>query len=285
MKENIDRHALAGFVCVDAITSSSVLSPLLVTGTQLGLRRNRSGVFAVMDAPGVDRNKTQLLTPDPASWPPPTTYKITIQDPALRYLPRVAAIQAPQPLPPIITSGVPVVPPPTTTPPATTTPQVTTTPQPTTTPQAAAPQLPPVTTPQTIVLYPTPAAPVAPNWAVVRVAVVNNATPPLPLAGAVVQALTATGVTNGFGEALLAVPGLGLKPSGNSTGAVTEATTPATVTAWFNPATLKLPPGSISNPDDILTNLSSTQWKTASQTGVQLGPGLTVFVRLTISVT
>ena len=58
MKENIDRRALAGFRCIDATTSNSILAPLVVSGTPLNLFRNRSGIFAVLDAPGISRNRT-----------------------------------------------------------------------------------------------------------------------------------------------------------------------------------------------------------------------------------
>lgn len=144
-----------------------------------------------------------------------------------------------------------------------------------------------MTTPQQVVLYPTTAAPLAPNWAVLRVSVVSNATPPVPLPWAVIQVQGAgspapSGLTNQNGEALLAVPGLGFKLSSNATGAVTEATIAATVTAFFDPATLTQPRGWVPNPDDILLNLSNPQWKSATQ-AVQLGSGQTVFVTLTIS--
>jgi len=281
MIENVDRRALAGFRCIDAVTSSSILAPLAVSGTPLGLFRNRSGIYAVMDAPNISRNRTQILLPDPNSWPAPTAYEITIQDPSLQYLPRKANIQVPQPLPAPVTRGTS---PPTTT----TTPPVTTTPAPTTTAQSAASQLPPVSTPQTVVMYPSPAAPISPNWAIVRVSVTNSATPPQPLPGAVVQISGATtspltGVTNSLGEALLAVPGLGWKVSSNSGGAVSEVTTAATISAWCDPTLLSKPAGWISNPDDILNNLSSSNWKSAPPTAVQLAPGQTVFVTLTIS--
>ncbi len=126
-----------------------------------------------------------------------------------------------------------------------------------------------------------------PNWAVVRAVVSNNASSPLPLTGAVVQisiagAVAATGVTNRNGEALLGLPGLGLKLSSSTTNPVLEATTAATATVWFNPATLNQAPGAVSNPDDILQNLSSTQWKTTSQP-VTLTPGMTVVVSFTLS--
>lgn len=286
MSENVDRRVLAGFRCVDAITSGSILSPLSVTSTQLVLLRNASGIFAVMDAPGLTSLTNQFLAP--AAWPPPSNYEITIQDPSYRYLARRVNIAAPQPLPAAVAPGTTTTSQPTTTPLPTTTASATTTPAPTTTAAQGPPPLPPVTTPQSIVLYPTPAAPVALNWAVVRVSVVSNATPPAPLPWAIVQVLgagnpPATGLTNQNGEALLAVPGLGLRLSSNGSGAVTEITTPATVTAWFDPTVLTQPPGWVPNPDDILSNLSNPLWKSASE-AVQLGPGQTILVALTISV-
>ncbi len=251
MIENVDRRVLAGFQCVDAITSSSIESPLSVTGTPLTIRANRSGVFAVLDGPDLRPLTTQFLASDPAAWAAPATYEITIQDPALRYLPRRANIVAPQPLP---ATG--------------------------TTP-------PPVTTPQQILMYPVTAAPLSPNWAVIRVSVVSNATPAVPLPWAVVQitgagASALSGLTNQNGEALLAIPGLGLKLSSSSTGAITETTTAATVTAYFDPTVFNKPKGWVPNPDDLLLNLSSAPSKSTPQQ-FQVGPGQTVFVTLTIS--
>jgi hypothetical protein len=282
VSENLDRRVLAGFRCIDAITSRSVLQPLSVTAPQLALRRNHSGIFAVVDAPGFTGLTKQFLAP--SAWPAPATFEITIQDPALQYLPRRANIAAPQPLP--------VAPPPavtTTAGPTTTTsaPVTTTTGAPTTTLPAGPPPIPTLNTPQDVVLYPTTAAAMAPNWAVVRVSVSSTAVPAAPLPWAVVKVTgpgnpPAAGVTNANGEALLAVPGLGLKLSSSGTGSVTETTTPATVTAWFDPASLTQPKGWIPNPDDILLNLGAAQWKSASQ-AVQLGPGQTVFVNLRIS--
>jgi hypothetical protein len=241
MNQLVDRRVLAGFRCIDAITSRSVVDPLTVAAPPLTLLRNRSGVFAVMDAPGLRSFTAQFLPP--TNWPAPSAFEVTIKDPSLKYLARRANISAPQPLA--------------------------------------------STAPQPVVLYPTPAAAVSPNWAVIRASVVSNATPARPLPYALIQVQGAgsqppTGLTNSNGEALLAVPGLGLKLSSSASGAVTEATTAATITAWFDPTTLTRPANWIPNPDDILTNLSSSQWKSASQS-IQLGPGQTVFVTLTIS--
>src|SRR5258708_4436815 len=136
--------------------------------------------------------------------------------------------------------------------------------------------------PQDIVMYPTAAAPVSGNWAVIRVSVFSDDKPAVFLPWAVVQvSITAmppvTGLTNQLGQALAAVPGLGLQLSSSPTGAVTETTTPATVTAWFDPAALKQPRGWVTNPDDILTDLASTRLKTTSK-AVELAPSQTVLV-------
>jgi hypothetical protein len=262
--ENVDRRVLAGIRCVDAITSMSILDPLKVTAGPLSLRRTLSGVFAVMDAPGVKRNPTQSLFPAAASWPAPVNYEIRIDDPALRYLPRRATIAAPQPLPPDVSAA------------ATTT--------------TAPPGQPgPVTVPQVVVLYPGPAAPLAPNWAVIRVSVTSSDAAATALPWAVIQvtgiaAAALVGVTNNLGEALLAAPGLGLKLSSNSTGSVTETTFPATVTVHFDPSTLKQPPDWVSDPDGILRDLSNTKWLSAPAQQAQLGPGQTAFVKFSITV-
>jgi hypothetical protein len=268
--ENVDRHVLAGFCCVDAITSNSVVDPLSVIAAPLSLRRGASGIFAVMDAPGIDRSKTQTLIPDPASWPGPTSYEITIQDPSLRYLARRATIKVPQPLPPTINRGD-------------------STPAPTTstTPVGAPAPLPPLTTPQKVVLYPSPAAPLTSFWAVIRASVVSKDVPAKTLAGAVVEASTdsntAIGVTNPKGEALLAIPGLTLQLSSSGSGSVIEKTTTVTLNAWFDAALLGKPANWIANPDDILNNRSTM--KAADKQTLQLAPGQTLFVTFAISLT
>jgi|GEM_PF-5835584 len=276
MNENIDRRVLAGFVCVDAITNSSITAPLTVTTNQLVLRRNRSGVFAVMNVnanPALSALTDEFIAPAAGViWPAPQNYEITIQDPTLKYLARRVMIAAPQPLPAASQTGT----------------TTTTTNAPTTTAAANAATIPPVTSPQSVALYPTPAATLAPNWAVVRAAIVSNEAVPLQWAVVVITAggkSTATGVTNENGETLLAVPGLGLNLSSSSSGSVVETTTTVTVTAWYDPTTSAQPQGWVSNPDDILQQLAATNppLKSASQE-IQLGPGQTVSVALTIPV-
>jgi hypothetical protein len=257
--ENCDHRVLGGFQCFDAITNQSIVDPLKISNTQLSLRANRSGVYAIWDAPNL-RQYTAFDPPTP--WPNPETPapEITISDPSLRYLPRRATLQVPQALP-------------------------TTSPPPTTPPSFTATVGTAITYgPQPITLYRSPAAQVAPNWAVVRASVASNANPPAPLPWAVLRVMSgatimATGVADANGEALLAVPGLGLQLSSTSGGPVTETLTTATVQVWFD---FTVPPPPVSNPDDILLNLTTKTFSTASAS-VQFGPGQTVLVPLTVS--
>jgi hypothetical protein len=263
MIENIDHRVLGGLQCVDAITQQSIVSPLKVSSPQLLIRPNLSGVYAVWDGPNM-RNLTTFIPPSP--WPNPAPFEVSIVDPSFFYLPRRGTIQVPQPLP--------------VTPPAPTLPLTASSSQAIT------------YGPQQMNLYRGPSASVAPNWAVVRASVTNNAIPPVRLPWAVLQVVQisgatttvlATGIADPNGEALLAVPGLGLQVSSSPGGPVTEITTAATVQAWFDPTNLSQPPGWLPDPDLILTNLSSSAWKTASAP-IQFGPGQTVLVPLMVSV-
>ena len=177
-------------------------------------------------------------------WPPLQKFEIAVQDTSLRYLGRRAQIQAPQDL-----TGV--------------------------------------FTPQQVPLYPSPSATVETNWAAVRVSVKSNASAPLPWA--VVQVLlsdhtvAATGMADSRGEALLAVTGLGIQVTSHATDPVTEATTPVTVQAWFDPGVLNQPKDWVPDPDDILGNLGNPSLKTGTQTGA-LGARQTLVVGITISI-
>jgi hypothetical protein len=265
MSINVDHRVLGGFQCFDAITGSSIEEPLKIGSPQLTLARNPSGVYAVWDAVGF----TKYTAFNPVlPWPtPPTNFEITIEDPRCCYLPRRGSIQVPQALPAAPAAAAP--------------------------PFTATSDQSIVYAPQKITMYRGPAARVGANWAVVRASVSSNGSPPVPLRGAVLQVLSgspptagapplATGVADTNGEALLAVPGMGLTVSQNPTGPVTEITTTATVQVWFDPTTLNPPPGWLPDPDDTLQKLSGGTLKTASAT-IQFGPGQTVFVPLTVS--
>jgi hypothetical protein len=253
-----DRRTLGGVQCIDAITSASIVDPLMVSSPVLLLRPNLSGVYAIMDGPQFHQFTTEFI---PASWPSPSNFEITILDPSNRYLPRRSVIQVPQPLP--------------------------TNPPPATPPFTASSQQVISYGPQQVTLYRGPAAPLGLNWAVVRVSVMSNANPPVALPWAVLQILNGatvmtTGVSDANGEALLAIAGLGLQVSTSPGGPVTEVTTAFTVKAWFDPASLTQSADWVPNPDIILQSLGSASWKTGSA-AIQIGPGQTVYAPLTVS--
>lgn len=143
---------------------------------------------------------------------------------------------------------------------------------------------------QRVMLYPLPSAPIGPNWCTIHVSVTKQGTtPPLGLPWAVVQIIRqsdntvlATGQTNANGEALLAVVGLTSQPSTSTSGPVTVSTVAATLRAYFDPSVLGQPAGWVSNPDDILSNLTNAKLQSASQT-VQLSPGLELSLGLTLT--
>jgi hypothetical protein len=94
--ESVDRRVLGGFVFVDAITGSSIASPLPVVSTQLTLKVNRSGVYAIFNGPGFNA-LTDEFVPS-GTWPALRNFEISVSDPSLTYLARRAQLQAPQSL-------------------------------------------------------------------------------------------------------------------------------------------------------------------------------------------
>ena len=253
MNESVDRRVLGAIRCVDAITGSFVSKALTVTSSQLLLRANRKAIYVIFGAPNLDERTTQFEPVLP--WPAATTFEISIQDPSRRYLPRRAQVQAPQKLSP-----------------------------------PADPLL--VFNPQPVPLYPSPAAPVSPNWAVIYISVVKSGgTLPQGLPWSVVQVgrsdnkavILATTVADARGEAILAIPGLGPEISDSASGAVTQPTVAVTVSAWFDPGVSSQPAGWVPNPDDMLSRLATGPFKTGSLT-TSVGPGQTASQSLAISV-
>jgi len=266
MIESVDRRVLGAFRCIDAITGNSVVDPLRVSNTQLLIRPNRSGIYVIFDGRQFESLTTQFIPDTP--WPNPQPFEVTIKDPSLRYLSRRAQVQTPEEL---IATGIATI----DSPPVIGSP-----------PQAQSPF-----DPQRIILYPSPSAGVAPNWAVIRASVVQAGTnPPKGLPWAVLRVslptgnnVLATGMADARGEALLAIPGLGVQPSQSSHGSVTESTVDVRVDAWFDPTVLTQPPGWIPNPDEILNRLFDPELKNSAQSA-QIGAGQTLSLSFAISV-
>lgn len=238
MIENVDRRILGAFICVDAITGSSVVPAIPVTAPQWNVKPNRSGTYVIFDGPNLDPYTGQFLPS--GTWPAAAPFEVTLQDPNLRYLPRRASVSAP--------SAIPAIP-----------------------PVPAAPTG--VFAPQQITVYPTPAAQVGPNWATMRVSVTQNGiNPPQGLPFVVLRlvnnadsSVMATGQTDTNGEALLAYIGQTITVSTGSTGKLTTPSIAATLTAYLLPGNLNQPSGFVPDPDDILNNLTAAALVTSSQ--------------------
>jgi len=243
--ESVDRRILGAFVCVDAITGSSVVPAIPVTAAQWTVKPSRSGIYVIFEGPGFDALTGQFIPS--GTWPAPASFEVTLQDPSRKYLPRRANVQAPLAIPAM--PPVPAVP-------------------------AG------VFAPLQVAVYPSAATAIGPNWAAIHASVTNaSTTPPQGLPWAVLQVVQdsdntvlATGQTGANGEALLAVIGLTVQANTSGGGPVTVSTVAATVTAYFDPSVLNQPPGWVPNPDDILSNLSNPALKSSSQP-VQLGAG------------
>lgn len=226
--ENVDRRVLGAFRCVDAVSKAHILEPMTVQSKQLDLRQNASNIWVVFDASGMHDLTTQFDVTSP--WPAPTSWEVSIRSSSRRYLARRADLKMPRKL------------------------------APTSDPDS-------VMVAQDVVMYPAPTASPLPNWALVRASVTRiGTTVGLPWAVLRVtrdsdQAELATGMSNENGDALLAIPGLGIAASQNGGGAVSEPTIDATVTAFWDPSISTQPKPWVPNPDLILNDLANATWK------------------------
>lgn len=269
MTESVDRRILGAFVCVDAITGSSITTPLNVSASGWSVKPNRSGVYVIFNGPNLESYTWQFVAS--AGWPAPGELEVTLQDPNYRYLPRRVKVSAPL--------TVPVIPP--APPGSTSNPAI----------QAALTQAGAVFNPPQVPVYRMPSAPTAPNWGVIRASVTRaGTTPPQGLPWAVLQVIRtsdktvlATAQADASGEALLAVAGLTIETNTSGTGPVTLATVAVTVTATFDPSVLTQPGSWIPNPDDILKQLGNAGFKSLSQ-AVQLGSGQELLMNFALAV-
>jgi len=115
---------------------------------------------------------------------------------------------------------------------------------------------------------------------------------PIELASAVLRlvrdsdsAVLAVGMSDRSGEAVLAVPGIGVSSNPNGGGPVVTTTVETTLTVYFDPATLeKLSHGPewLPNPDDMLNDLGNVNLKKISR-AVKIGRGTQSYFKLPIA--
>lgn len=176
--EMLDRRVLAALRFRDAVTGATVAGPLDVRAPGARWIRNRRGWWVLAQAPGLEAHTAAFRAPPAAPAVGSVPLAVRVADPAGRYLPRVAALALPRDPDPA---------------------------------KAAKPES--LFQPAEIDLFPSPAAPVSPNWAVLRVSASGADG---PLAGALLRVVRKAspttvlgrGMTDARGEALVAVAGI-----------------------------------------------------------------------------
>jgi len=251
----VDRRVFGAFRCIDAASRQQIPDRVRVVSRELDIRRNASGFFVVFDAPGLRALTTQFDVDEATPWPAAKPFDVEVRPDGYRYLPRRAAIGMPR--------------------------------KPTPMSDAASSMI-----PQDVTLFLGPAAVPGVNWAVVRASVRQGDTN-VPAPWAVLRlvrdsdtSVLAIGMSDRAGEAMLAVPGVGVSSNPNGGGAVITATVDATLTAFFDPATLDAldsNPRWLPNPDEVLNDLANASLKKRSQ-AVKIGRGTQSYFKLPIAV-
>lgn len=252
-REILDDRVLGAVRFVDGVTRQGVTRALRVTAPGVRWLRNRRGLWVVARAPGLGAHTTAFRKPPARPALGSVTVTLTVRDPAGSYLARRAVLRLPRDP----------------------------------TPDAGASLFEPFEVP----LYPAPAAAVFPSWALVR-ASVAAASGGAPIAGALLRVVLASatepagrGLSDGRGEALVAVPGIPVTTWSNDDGGgrgrrrpdespVMVSEVPASVEAVADPAA-DAPP----DPDDLETRRASLPSTTSS---LALAPGRTLAVELAV---
>jgi len=249
--EAVDRRVLGGFKLVDSITGRTVTGGITVTGAGLRIRANRSGIWAVLDAPGLSAAANDFA--GTAAQLPVQNFTIKVSDPAKYYLPRQATLSLPAPVAPVGTAGI--------------------------------------FTPQKVTLFAGPGAGAGINWARLHLSVAKAGTAPAQGLGYALIQVTATannavlamGMTDLRGEAMLAIPGLGVTANPEGGGSVTTNTTAVSITAFFDTTNFTQSTGWLPDPDQMLLNLKGASVKSATQ-AAQLSSGTSQSFTLSISI-
>ena len=181
--EAFEPRVLGAVRFLDAATRLPVRAPLSVAGDEVRLVRNQQGLYVLVGSPGLEAHLDSFVAPPPHPALGGLRAELTVRDPGGRYLPRRLALRVPRDPDP-----------------------------------AHADQEDSLFRPVDVLLYPAPAASVAPGWAVVRATVVRAGSGE-PLGGALLRVVRkadgevlARALTDWRdpvrGEALVAVPGI-----------------------------------------------------------------------------
>jgi hypothetical protein len=210
--EAVERRVLGAVRFLDATTRLAVRSPLTVAGDGLRLACNRQGLYVLLHAPGLEAHTASFPAPPAQPAVGSVRVELAVSDPEGRYLPRRLALDLPRDPDP-----------------------------------EHAEQEGSLFRPVDALLYPAPAAAVAPGWAVVRATVVRAGSGE-PLAGVLLRVVRkpdgevlarALSEWRGRvrGEALVAVPGVPITTwgEGEPDEPVLVNEVPVSLEAYFDP--------------------------------------------------
>jgi len=246
MLDSVDRRVLGAVRFLDATTQLAIRHGLRVRAADASLLVNRSGLWVIWKAKGLEGHSTVFEAPPAAPALASVSVDLIVDDSEARYLARRATVKLPRD---------PAL--------------------------ATATQVNSLFRPQDVRMYPAPNAATSPGWALVR-AHVARASGGAPLAGALVRVLRpadqqvlARGMSDSRGEALVAVPGIPVTSFSSGDGPPIATEIDVTVQAIFDPAA-----GADPDPDAIesasgLPATSSAQKLAARQ---QLAVSLTIAV-------
>lgn len=189
--EVVARRVLGALRFLDGVSGLPVTAPLAVSAPGVAWIRNRRSLYVVASAPGLEAHTAAFQAPPAAPAPGSVGIEFTVADPAGIYLPRRGTLRLPRdPDPAHLDHDDSLF------------------------------------LPQDVPIYPAPAAPVEPGWAVVY-ASVAGAPPAAGLAGALIRVVethgnrvVGRGQTDGRGEALVAVQGIPVTTFGQGGGPV-----------------------------------------------------------------
>jgi hypothetical protein len=258
MKDVLDSRILGAIRFADALTGATVQSPLNLDLGELHAVRNRSGVYVVRRAPGMDAlSRSFDLTGVPAITP--VAFPINVSDPQRLYLPRTASVTLPR---------------------STT---------------VAATDVASIFQPQQITLYPAPAATGRSTWASIFVTVSAQGDANKKLAFALIQAQQVSDATvlassftdsRGEGQLLLAVPGIRANTAGGA--AVVAVGTDVNIVAIYDP---NMPmfdgsgksTGFVPDPDDLLRRAGDPSMKRTAPAKITVQAGQTNSIAINIA--
>lgn len=244
--ELVERRVIGAIRLLDVTTSLQIREPLNITANGASVRRNGSGLFVLWSAPGLESTMDSFQQPPTVPGPGTVTLTLVIDDPTQRYLARRSTIQLPlDPDPQHATNSLFI--------------------------------------PIDVPIFPGPAAPTTPGWAIVR-ASVTEATTSNGLAGALLRVVRTSdsvrlglGLTDARGEGLIAVPGIPVTTWDSGSGPVLASEVDATVQAVVDPNATGIP-----DPDDLEARHTSLRSTTSA---VKLASGRELVVPLSVALT